>query len=577
VRYPDQLQELRDRWIPLLEAVRPQLQIDAHYAALRLVEGDPWVQELVDRTDAISADERAAARREVQHHLEQDLDIVVAEARYGLIQQIGNVAVQRSSSRETRTERIDRVVMNRFLGLPIFLAAMYLVFWSTVAIGGAFIDFFDITVGAFTVDGVRVLLEQIQAPEWVAAILADGVGVGLQTVATFIPIIFMMFLMLSLLEDSGYMARAAFVMDRLMRWVGLPGKSFVPLLVGFGCTVPAISASRTLESRKDRFMTIFMAPFMSCGARLPVYALFAAALFPARSGGVVFSLYLVGLVLAILTGLLLKHTIFHGAYSHFVMELPPYHLPRIGAVLRLAGRRLRVFVIRAGVTITVVVAILAVLNSFGTDGTFGNEDSERSVLALIGQSITPVFHPMGITRENWPATVGLFTGMFAKEAIVGTLSSLYSQNEDAHEEEFDLLESLREGFASIPANLSGLWDALRDPLGTGIVSDPSALEDFGVDEGLFGRMRSRFNPAAGYAYLLFILIYFPCVAGAGGGNPGDGYGLRTVAGRVPHGSGVVGGSAVLSVRFGNDDRHCGGRTGAAGPDGRGLPRASRRV
>jgi ferrous iron transport protein B len=528
VTYPQPVADQIARWRERLEPAAGRLGFHPEYAAVRLIEGDGWIGGMVERLGLIDHEEVAEVRSELRERVDEDLDIVVADGRYGFIHGVSRDVVTKKVTRESVTDRIDRVVMSRVLGIPVFLGAMYLVFWATIAVGGAFIDFFDIAVGTLFVDGLGALLESLSAPPWLVGILAGGVGAGIQTVSTFIPIIFMMFFMLSLLEDSGYMARAAFVMDRLMRWVGLPGKSFVPLLVGFGCTVPAISATRTLESRKDRFMTIFMAPFMSCGARLPVYALFAAALFPGRAGTVVFGLYMLGMILAIGTGLLLKRTLFQGEYSHFVMELPPYHAPRLGAILRLSWIRLRVFVKRAGITITMVVTILAVLNSLGTDGTFGNEDTDRSVLAGIGRTVTPVFEPMGIESDNWPATVGLFTGLFAKEAIVGTLSALYSQNDASQEEPFDLWGGLGAAFASIPESFAGLGGTLRDPLGTGIVqeSPEGVSRELAVDNTLFSRMRSMFSPGAALAYLVFVLVYFPCVAALGAAiqEMGVGYG-----------------------------------------------------
>ena len=323
------------------------------------------------------------------------------------------------------SDRIDRVVLNRVLGIPIFLAVMYAMFMLTINVGGAFIDFFDILFGTILVDGFGALLGRLGSPDWLTALLADGVGGGIQTVATFIPIIGCLFLCLSALEDSGYMARAAFVMDRFMRTIGLPGKSFVPLIVGFGCNVPAIMAARTLENQRDRTMTIVMAPFMSCGARLPVYALFAAAFFPVGGQNLVFGLYLVGIGAAVLTGLVLKRTLLQGETSPFIMELPPYHLPAIGNVMIRTWDRLKGFVLRAGRVIVGVVVVIAFLNSWGSDGSFGNQDSDKSVLASIGRAMVPVFQPMGIDEDNWPATVGIFTGLLAKEAVVGTLDALY--------------------------------------------------------------------------------------------------------------------------------------------------------
>ncbi|MEJ2659824.1 MAG: ferrous iron transport protein B [Desulfobacteraceae bacterium] len=309
------------------------------------------------------------------------------------------------------------------------------------------------------------------APQWLTAILAGGIGGGIQTIATFIPPIGFMFLCLCFLEDSGYMARAAFVMDRFMRTIGLPGKAFVPMLVGFGCNVPAIMATRTLENQRDRTLTIMMNPFMSCGARLPVYALFAAAFFPSGGQNLVFGLYLLGIVFAVGTGLVLKSTLLKGEITPFVMELPPYHAPTVKGVLLRAWDRLKTFIFRAGKVIIPVVVVLSFLNSMGTDGSFGNEDSSQSVLSAIGKSITPVFAPMGLTRENWPATVGIFTGIFAKEAVVGTLDAMYTQ------------------------------------IGA------AAAAEAGAEDGGTGAMAALFDGKVGaFAYLLFILLYFPCVA-----------------------------------------------------------------
>jgi len=400
---------------------------------------------------------------------------------------------------------------------------MYLMFIWTINLGGAFIDFFDIFFGTIFVDGFGALLGAVGSPEWLTTVLAGGIGGGIQTMATFIPPIGFMFIALSFLEDSGYMARAAFVMDRFMRFIGLPGKSFIPMLVGFGCNVPAIMATRTLESQRDRILTIMMNPFMSCGARLPVYALFAAAFFPAGGQNMVFSLYLIGIGFAVLTGLLLKNTLLKGEVTPFVMELPPYHMPTVKGVLLRAWERLKSFMFRAGRLLMPVFVILSLLNSMGTDGTFGNENSDKSVLSKIGKGISPVFAPMGITEENWPATVGIFTGIFAKEAVVGTLDSIYTQigmaetsESGAEEESFDFWGGIKEAFATIPANLMDLGGALLDPLGISVgdvSSVETAAEELEVSTGTFGAMVRLFDGRIGaFAYLLFILLYFPCVA-----------------------------------------------------------------
>ena len=516
VAYQSELEDAVGALMPQLEEAARKAGSAPRWLAVRLLEGD----DLARRIAGSAVEEQASALR---GKLGDDIDIMVADARYGLANRIaGNTVSAGARIGHDLTDRIDRVVLNRALGVPIFLLMMYLMFLFTINIGGAFIDFFDLFTGALLVDGLAEVLTAMGSPEWLTVILAQGIGGGIQVVATFIPIIGFLFLFLSILEDSGYMARAAFVMDRFMRWVGLPGKSFVPLIVGFGCNVPAIMATRTLEHRRDRLMTIAMAPFMSCGARLPVYVLFAAAFFPTGGQNVVFALYLIGIAVAVLTGLALRHTLMKGEPTPFIMELPPYHLPTVRGVLRLAWERLKAFIVRAGRVIVPMVLVLNVLNSVGTDGSYGNEDSDASVLAEIGRSITPAFAPMGLTEENWPAAVGIFTGVLAKEAVVGTLNATYSAlaaqdaGEEAEEEAFSLREALTEAFATIPANLIDALGAWADPMGldVGDLSDAEAVaEEQEVSVGTFGAMATRFSGAAGaFAYLLFILLYTPCTA-----------------------------------------------------------------
>jgi len=520
IAYGEGLDEALDALGPEIGAVATARGMDARWLALRLLEGDGLAREI--SREALGKGLEAVCDRAAAA-LGDDIDIAVADARYGFINTLVRDTVQKTSRvRRGITDPIDRVVLNRALGIPIFLAVMYLMFMFTINIGGAFIDFFDIFSGTLLVDGFGEILTGTGSPEWLTVLLANGIGGGLQVVATFIPIIGFMYLFLSILEDSGYMARAAFVMDRFMRFIGLPGKSFVPLIVGFGCNVPAIMATRTLEHQRDRILTMLMVPFMSCGARLPVYALFAAAFFPVGGQNVVFGLYLIGILLAMLTGLIMKHTLLQGDASPFIMELPPYHLPTLKGVLLRTWDRLKTFMLRAGKIIVPMVLVLNFLNAIGTDGSFGNEDSDQSILSEVGRTIAPAFSPMGLDKENWPAAVGIFTGVLAKEAVVGTLDAMYTAlaaadaGDTAAEEPFNLWDGLGEAFASIPANLGDALGAWSDPLGIGIgdVSNiETAAENQAVATGVFGAMVARFDGTAGaFAYLLFILLYFPCVA-----------------------------------------------------------------
>ncbi len=519
--YPDVIENWIDTMTRDSTIITPEGKNINRRLAVKLLEDPEEGIHLLGSTSRIPGKEIEEIVKKMYEATGQDIDIVIANSRFEFIHSIVERVVHKKSSRISFSERLDKIVLSRFLGIPIFLGVMYVAFWLAISVGSAFIDFFDILFGTVFVEGLGTLLRAGGSPAWLTTILAGGVGAGIQTVATFIPVIFFMFLVLSFLEDSGYMARAAFVMDRLMRAIGLPGKAFIPMIVGFGCTVPAILATRTLESRRDRFLTIFITPMMSCGARLPVYALFGAAFFGSKAGGIVFSLYFTGVLFALCSGLLLKRTLFRGTESHFVMELPEYHVPRFKTLMSDTWRRLKHFVYRAGKAIILVVLVIAFLNSLGVDGSFGNENTDRSVLSKIGKAITPVFRPMGIADENWPASVGLFTGLFAKEVTVGTLNALYSQNlipsEGAPEDDFSLLGGIKESFIALGEGISGMFVGIRGILGTEIIGqgEEETAEAVEADVSIFSKMRDRFSPAGAYAYLLFVLLYFPCVAAFG--------------------------------------------------------------
>ena len=543
VSYASAIENAIDQLQPQITQQAEMSKADPRWLAVRLLEDDSLAKKMAGDNIEASLTE---LQRETETALGDDIDISLADARYGFVNEVVDGAVKRKGEvKRSISDKIDRVVLNRMLGIPIFLIAMHLMFMFTINIGGSLIDAFDIVSGAIFVDGFAEMLAAVAAPEWLIVLLANGIGGGIQVVATFIPIVGFLFLFLSVLEDSGYMARAAFVMDRFLRSIGLPGKSFVPMIVGFGCTVPAVMATRTLENQRDRLITVAMAPFMSCGARLPVYALFAAAFFAAYGQNIVFLLYLIGIAMAVLTGLVLKNTLLRGDVTPFVMELPPYHMPTVKGVLLRSWDRTKSFIVRAGRIIVPMVLVLNVLNSIGTDGSFGNEDSDKSVLSEVGRTISPLFSPFGVTEENWPASVGIFTGLLAKEAVVGTLDSLYTTlGEEAEaelrsqanpkpmswradmtdetlaaeesEEAFDMMGTIGEGIATIPANLGDAMGSWLDPLGLNIgdVEDQAtAAEEQEVAVGTFGAMAERFDGAAGaFAYLLFVLLYFPCVA-----------------------------------------------------------------
>lgn len=483
---------------PLIEPFAEKYKVAKRWLALRVLEDE---QITARYTEGKLDQEIAEQIHRIEHHTGDPIDVVMADGRHGFVKGlVRDTLHHKPSNLRDLTDSIDKFVLNRYLGIPFFLVVMMMVFYLTMNVGAPFIDFFDKLMGTIFVDGLRFLLEAVSLPAWLITLLADGLGGGIQTVSTFIPPIFFIFLSLSILEDSGYMSRAAFVMDKFMLTIGLPGKAFIPMLVGFGCNVPAIMATRTLENNRDRILTIIMNPFMSCGARLPVYSIFVAAFFSERAGFTLFSIYFTGVVLAVLSGLLFKSTILKGEISTFVMELPPYHIPTINGIMMHTWLRLKSFIIRAGQVIIIIVLVLSFLNSIGTDGSFGNQDSEKSVITYIAKKVTPVFRPMGIQNDNYPATVGLISGVFAKEAVIGSLAALYSQQEDTADqiEHFDFWQGIADAFTAIPA-------------GFGIIKEAAVSQD---KHELIGLVQKGFkgDRAAGFAFLLFVLIYAPCVA-----------------------------------------------------------------
>ena len=533
VKHSEVLEKLIEEIAVPLKPVADKLGASPRWTAVQYLEHSGRVLELADELGVEIPHDK------IEEDLGEEVEFALADSRYSYARDIAKAVIRDNTTKRTRTDKLDKLFLNRILGIPLFLVAMYLVFWFAVKVGSAFIDFFDILFGGIFVDGMTELLTKIGAPGVVVALLANGIGTGIQTVSTFIPVIFFMFLCLSFLEDSGYMSRAAFVADRFMRFLGLPGKAFVPMIVGFGCSVPALMGTRTLENKRERFLTLFLVPFMSCGARLPVYALFGAAFFGESAGTLVFGIYLTGIVIALIYGLLLRHTVFMGKESTFIMELPPYHLPKVRNLFRHAWLRLKEFVFRAGKVVLIMVTVLGFMGSVGTDGSFGNDNNEKSVLSAVGTVITPVFEPFGVERDNWPASVALFTGLFAKEAIVGTLNSLYAiegtgdantaekageagalaaadaaPEETAADEGFSLKSTVKEALVSVPANLVEVFTSIANPLG---VKDAIDESESAGNEGAYKTMQAHFNLGRFQvlAYLLFILLYVPCLAAMG--------------------------------------------------------------
>ena len=510
---------------PKIEPVAAAQNIDPRWMGVKLLESDRLTLATID--DSLRADVEAAQEM-IRAHLDEEADVFIADARYTFIHQITHASVtQRGQLRRSLTDRIDAIVLNRFLGIPIFLLMMYLLFVMSFNGGSIFIDFFDQATHTIFVSGFAHVLHLVHAPDWLITFLATSVGGAIQLVSTFIAPIGMTFLFLSLLEDSGYMARAAFVMDRFMRKIGLPGKAFVPMIVGFGCNVPAVMATRTLEDPRERLISALMQPFMSCSARLVIYMAFVAVFFRENGGQVVFGLYVLGIVLSILTALLLKKTALRGEATPFIMELPTYHVPTLRGLLLTTWERLSVFILRVGKVIIVASVIVTLLSSFSTSGKPLSEgEVGDSILGSIGKTITPVFHPMGITNENWPAAVGLLSGFVVKEIVMGTLNGVYTRMDagDAAKAEatapkpaFDFWGDLGNAVHTIPENFKTFAHGFFDPLGFGGVEQAKdsnlqqAAAQQNLDATTLARMGGLFTESAAIAYLIFVLLYIPCV------------------------------------------------------------------
>lgn len=435
------------------------------WVALKLLEGDDQILSSAYLTE----DQRAKIRSAIRGYLNQgrkrhpgiDGLTLMADVRYSAIETMLKEAGFRRAddTGSDLSDRIDRVMTHRVFAFPIFLAIMGLMFAVTFGpVGQTLSGWVGALINNVLGAGVRRLLLAASAPQWIQSLILEGVIAGVGGVVTFLPQILMIFLFLSILEDSGYMSRAAFITDRLLRKFGLSGRSFIPMLMGFGCTTTAVIGARAVENERDRRMTILLTPFMSCGAKLPVYGLFAAAFFARGQGLVVFSLYLLGMLMMVLVGLILRKTTFREGDTPFLMELPPYRWPTPVNVLRRLWERAKDFLTRAGTLIFAMSVLIWFMQSFSFSLQYV-ADSEKSIFGWLGRFISPLLAPLGF--GDWRKGVALLSGLVAKEAVVSTLQVLY------------------------------------------------AAPDTGR---LVGMLQQYFTPLSAYSFLVFTLLYPPCVA-----------------------------------------------------------------
>ncbi|WP_337405941.1 ferrous iron transport protein B [Suilimivivens sp.] len=443
------------------------------FFAIKLLEKDDKISELMKQVPDVSAQ-----IKELEDKFDDDTESIITNERYVYISSIMGECVTKANKKEklTTSDKIDKIVTNRWAALPIFAVVMFLVYYVSVTTVGAFLTDWtnDTLFGEWIIPGAQTLFENIGCADWLTGLIVDGVISGVGAVLGFVPQMLVLFLFLAFLESCGYMARVAFIMDRIFRKFGLSGKSFIPMLIGSGCGVPGVMASRTIENDRDRKMTIMTTTFVPCGAKLPIIALIAGAFFD-NAGWVSWSAYFVGVAAIICSGIILKKTkMFAGDPAPFVMELPAYHWPTVGNVLRSVWERGWSFIKKAGTIILLSTIILWFLMSFGwVDGSFGMLEAEQldaSILAKIGSAIAWIFAPLGWTQagEGWKMAVAAVSGLIAKENVVATFGLLF-------------------GFAEVAEDGSEIWGSLAQVM----------------------------TPVAAYGFLVFNLLCAPCFAAMG--------------------------------------------------------------
>ncbi|MCD6385454.1 ferrous iron transport protein B [Candidatus Sumerlaeota bacterium] len=444
-------QALREQDIPLAGTRRWQ--------AVKILENDPVILQKLESvtggTEIILKAQEQAKKFERAYGLE--LESAIIERRYGFIHGLVKECVSRRIQPERRiniTDKVDQIVVNKYLGIPLFLIAMWLTFQLVFTVGNPLADLIDAFFG-WLAEATSGLFTAIGLPDMLISLVADGIISGVGSVLVFLPNILILFLIIAILEDSGYMARAAFVTDRFMHTLGLHGKSFIPMLLGFGCNIPAVMGTRILESRKDRILTILIIPFMSCTARLPIYILFTGAFFAQYQGWIIFGLYLFGILVAVLSAQLFKALFFRQEVAPLIMELPPYHLPTIRGILIHTWQRGSLFLRKAGTIIFAAVVLVWVLASFPPGVEYA---SHQSIIGHIGKLVAPLLKPAGF--GNWESAISLIFGFIAKEVVVGTMGTIYGAS----------------------------------------------------GEGLRAVIQQHFTPLSALAFMFFSLIYVPCVA-----------------------------------------------------------------
>lgn len=463
LKFNDKLENILARIARLLQgACQPQ---NLRWYSIKLFERDEKAIEQLKLSPA-ALEEIEGLRQEAEKEFDDDVESIITHERYVVIADLLKTCYRKQSKQKlTTSDKIDKIVTNRILALPIFAVVMFLIYYiSITTVGTMMTDWVnDVLFGEIIPPAVEGLLVSVGAADWLQSLILDGIVAGVGAVLGFLPQMLVLFLLLALLEDCGYMSRIAFIMDRIFRRFGLSGKSFIPMLIGLGCGVPAVQASRTIENDRDRKMTIMTTCFIPCGAKMPIIGLFAGALF-GGSGLVAVSAYFIGVAAIVISGIMLKKTKpFAGEPAPFVMELPAYHVPSAKNVLHATWERGWSFIKRAGTIILASSVVLWFLQGFGfTDGSFGMvEDNNSSLLAVVGSAVSFIFAPLGF--GDWQSTVATVTGLIAKENVVSTFGVLFHVGEEVAEDDANLWSAVALHYTQLSAYSFMLFNLLCAP------------------------------------------------------------------------------------------------------------------
>ena len=493
-------EELRNIERFLLEAGCPY---PLRWSAVKLLERDSFFEEkLKKRMVHPLPDWIEESIERIEQHYNDDIETVLAEQRYGYINGLLKEVLKRPIERRLElTDLVDKVLLNRILGLPVFLFLVYLMFKITFDGSAPFIDWIDGFFNGFLAKWISFGLREIGAPSWLNSLVVDAILQGVGLVISFVPLMFFLYTFMALLEESGYMARAAFLMDRIMHAVGLHGKSFIPMVIGFGCNVPAILATRTLENERDRKLTALLVPFMSCGARLPIYALFAGVFFSRHRAEVVMAMYLMGVGISLIVGFVLKKTVFSGDAPPFIMELPPYRLPTLRMLWHSTWFRTKAFIKKAGTVIAAAMVILWLLLNLPYGA-----PPERSLLGRVASTLSVLFVPAGFGHD-WRPVAALIPGTAAKEIVVGALGQLYAVEEgEDGEQPGNFWEDLKDQVAALCV---AFVESFKNVFGT---FKTASLSSEGEEAQVARAIRDSFTPLSALSYMVFCLLWIPCVS-----------------------------------------------------------------